>query len=136
MGPVGEVLKDAPLECGACNKCCRKNPGIFLIPEHGDDPGLYEGHLDVIDGRPILKTKSNGDCIYFDLEKGCTNYNNRPNVCRIYDCRSDYMQWLAKPRTERRAMMKSGLLNQSVQKEGRQRLKAVLSRNASTIAAD
>jgi len=33
-------------------------------------------------------------------------------------------------------MMKSGLLNQSVQKEGRQRLKAVLSRNASTIAAD
>ncbi len=136
MGQIDDILKDQPLNCGACNKCCRKNPGIFLLPEYGDDPALYEGALDEMDGRPILKTKSNGDCIYLDLEKGCMNYENRPRVCRTYDCRSDYMQWVVKPRAERRAMMKSGQLNQGVQKEGRTRLKAILGSKQSQIAAD
>lgn len=136
MGPVEDVLKDQPLACGACNKCCRKKPGILLFPEIGDDPSVYGDNVEMVDDRYILKTKSNGDCIYLDLKTGCTNYENRPTVCRTYDCRSDYIQWIAKPRTERRAMMKKGLLNQGVQKEGRSRLKAILASKAPPVAAD
>tara|TARA_E500000305_G_C3806593_1_gene136489 strand:- start:73 stop:489 length:417 start_codon:yes stop_codon:yes gene_type:complete len=136
MGQVEDVLKNQPLDCGACNKCCRKKPGILLFPEIGDDPAVYGDNVEIVDDRPILKTKPNGDCVYLDLETGCTNYENRPRVCRTYDCRSDYIQWIEKPRAERRAMMKKGLLNQSVQKEGRTRLKAILQSKRPLIVAD
>lgn len=126
MDDIDSIVRNHPLACGACNKCCRKNPGVLLFPELGDDPSLYDTYAELVDGRQLVKAKPNGDCTYLDLEKGCTIYEKRPRVCRSYDCRSDYITWVAHPREERRALMKSGRLNSGVQKEGRLRLKKIL----------
>jgi len=125
-----ELIIDArPLDCGTCRSCCQNNPGLFIIKELGDDPALYEGYLEERDGIPLIKTKSNGDCVFLDREKGCTAYDIRPSLCRKYDCRRDYIKWSALSRVERRALIKSRQVNQSVQKEGRRRLKKDIEAN-------
>ncbi|MBD3667334.1 MAG: YkgJ family cysteine cluster protein [Parvibaculaceae bacterium] len=125
MDELELILESNPLDCGACKKCCQNNPGILLLSDAGDDPSLYEGGVDFVDGQPILKRKANGDCVYLDSEKGCTIYEKRPQICRSYDCRRDYMRWISLSRQERRMQKKSGQLNPLVQKEGGRRLEAV-----------
>lgn len=136
MDEVEALILMNPLDCGSCSNCCQSNPGIYILEELDDDPSLYEGYLDYRDGQPILKTKPNGDCIFLDREKGCTAYDIRPNPCRSYDCRRDYMKWIAEPRAERRALLKRGFLKKHVQYEGRKRLKAILSDGGVSMPAE
>jgi Fe-S-cluster containining protein len=35
-------------------------------------------------GRIDLRDKADGDCVFFDEERGCTVYEDRPSQCRTY----------------------------------------------------
>ncbi len=126
MNNLEAIISAHPIECGACQKCCKSNPGIQILPEVGDDPDLYEGYTEVIQGQLLLKRQSNGDCIYLDSERGCTNYENRPSICRSFDCRRGYVHWMGRSRKERQAAKKSGQLNPKVQLEGEKQLQRSL----------
>lgn len=126
MDQLEAIISQNPIECGACQKCCQNNPGIQILPEFGDNPELYAGNTEEIEGQLVLKRQDNGDCIYLDSETGCTNYENRPSICRSFDCRRGYMHWMGHSRKERLAAKKSGQLNSKVQNEGGKQLKKVL----------
>ena len=129
MNQLETLISSNPIECGACQKCCQNNPGIQILPEFGDDPALYTGNTEEIDGHLVLKRQSNGDCVYLDSVTGCSNYENRPSICRSFDCRRGYMHWMGRRRKERLAAKKSGQLNPRVQREGEKQLKQILNAN-------
>jgi Fe-S-cluster containining protein len=65
-----------------------------------------------------LGHRENGDCAYLG-ESGCTIHENRPTVCRQFDCRT---MFLSMTRAERRAWIKSGNMSKEVFQAGRERL--------------
>ena len=81
-------------ECTRCGKCCTGAPGFVwvtdaemrAIAEYRAEPveevlGLYTR---LADGRRTLREKSNGDCVFYDREAGCTVYPVRPRQCRTW----------------------------------------------------
>lgn len=73
--------------CGSCVLCCRKQR-VFMardddavslraVPEYNSATGKMGMRL---------PRKLNGDCAYLG-DQGCTIYDRRPTVCRLYDCR-------------------------------------------------
>ena len=85
---MGVPLKDAKVPCGSCRACCQAE-AVDLIPEEGDDvAGL--GGVPGLRGRMVLPRKPNGECAHLTAE-GCGAYERRPVLCRIYDCRLQYL---------------------------------------------
>ena len=71
--------------CGACSACCHY-PGI-VVDEKRDRKRL--AHLLTErspDGELVLQRRSDGACAHLG-ERGCTVYEQRPSVCRTFDCR-------------------------------------------------
>lgn len=79
--------------CNGCKTCCRGEE-VMIKPEDGDDPAKYVTvpSIDPVRGVivQVLAQKQNGDCHYLG-ENGCTIYEDRPAVCRFYDCRVAYL---------------------------------------------
>lgn len=119
--------------CKGCTACCRGFQAICLFPEEGDIVENYDTMPFIervkmeSNGLPLpawlpdqwktlqmIKFKENGDCIYLG-EHGCTIYDNRPILCRSFDCRKNYLMWTKKRR------MNSGQ-NQEVFTAGKQRI--------------
>ena len=74
-----------PVPCGACTACCHY-PGI-VVDERRDRKRL--AHLLTErspDGELVLQRRSDGACAHLG-ERGCTVYEQRPSVCRTFDCR-------------------------------------------------
>ncbi len=81
-------------ECTRCGKCCTGDPGYVWVTE--EELSKIAAFL----GRPVqevrefysrkargqrsLREKSNGDCIFYDRQKGCTIYPVRPPQCRTW----------------------------------------------------
>ncbi len=109
--------------CNSCTACCQGD-GIFLHPEHGDDPTLYETEEM---GNPVtgevavkLKQKANGDCAYLDRGTGCTIWHKRPVICREFDCRVFATVLLAETtRTQRRRLVRQNIISKDVLAAGR-----------------
>ena len=76
----------ARVPCGTCTECCRgpnRNLYMDIIPE----ADLTRFTLEWRDnGRPVLATQANGDCLYL-IDSKCSIYKRRPQVCRAFDCR-------------------------------------------------
>ena len=81
----------ASAKCGACDgKCCRH---IALEIDEPDDAAQFvdirwylchQGvQVFVEDGKWYLQVYAR--CRYLDDNFSCTNYENRPNLCRSYD---------------------------------------------------
>jgi Fe-S-cluster containining protein len=85
---MGEA--SSPVPCGSCTLCCRHQK-VFLFP--GDDAAalLAVRGYNSATGKEgwRLQQKRNGDCLFLG-ERGCTIYERRPSVCRLYDCRDHY----------------------------------------------
>jgi Fe-S-cluster containining protein len=81
--------------CTRCGHCCTGAPGFVWV---NDDEVRA---LAVFRGEPVeevlglytrreggtrrsLKEKANGDCVFYDREKGCTVYPVRPRQCRTW----------------------------------------------------
>lgn len=104
------------LACNGCGACC-KGDLICLKPHLGDDPAIYQT-VTLPSGEIILAHAPNGDCIYLG-PNGCDNYENRPFVCRQFDCRKFYALLSKK---EREQLVKLGAISIEVIEAGRRRL--------------
>jgi Fe-S-cluster containining protein len=80
--------------CTRCGKCCTGEPGyvwvndgeVQAIARFRGEPveeviGLYTRMTSR--GR-TLREKTNGDCVFYDREAGCTIYDVRPRQCRTW----------------------------------------------------
>jgi len=84
-----DVPADVP--CGACNACCRTFHQLHIRPgEKRARKRLPKEHLSVARGLPpgylLLGHTEDGACPVL-VEGLCTIYEDRPLVCRTYDCR-------------------------------------------------
>ena len=80
--------------CTRCGKCCTGDPGfVWVTDEELAALAKYRGEPveEVIGlytrksrGRRTLKEKANGDCVFYDRQKGCTVYPVRPAQCRTW----------------------------------------------------
>lgn len=107
--------------CGTCRRCCQGNSMVMLMPQDGDDVASYEHEfveLPVIGSGPILKRKPNGDCVYLG-ENGCTIHDRAPIVCRVFDCRGAYADFMRRPRAERRRALRDRLVDHEILDVGR-----------------
>jgi Fe-S-cluster containining protein len=84
-----DVPADVP--CGSCNACCRTFHQIHLRPgEKRARKRLPKDYLSVARGLPpgylLLGYTDKGACPVL-IDGRCTIYEDRPLVCRTYDCR-------------------------------------------------
>lgn len=88
------------VDCGSCRACCHQT--VRLI-EGQDDPRDYD------QANGVLRQRPDGACIYLDDQTGCTIYERRPAMCRMFDCGAWYSKlWMGKyTRNERRQRLKS-----------------------------
>lgn len=76
MIPVPTVKVD----CGACRGCCSQI--VVLTPND-----LQRGPWKIAEGTDlILERRADGGCVYLDGMLGCTVYERRPDMCRMFDC--------------------------------------------------
>lgn len=86
QGIRGHTLDRVP--CGSCVACCRSD---FPVPLTKEECRRFPSMLDEITGRRVLQ-RVGRDCIMFDAEQNrCSVYADRPQTCRIYDCRQQYL---------------------------------------------
>jgi len=74
-----------PVPCGGCSACCYYDG----IPVGEKRDGKRLAHLLTersADGKLVLQRRSDGACIHLG-EQGCNVYEQRPAVCRTFDCR-------------------------------------------------
>ncbi len=90
---LGTLLRDAPADvpCGSCNACCRTFHQLHIRPgEKRARRRLPKEHLSVARGLPpgylLLGYTEDGSCPML-VGGRCTIYEDRPLVCRTYDCR-------------------------------------------------
>lgn len=107
---------ESTVNCAGCTACCSKE-WIFL--DENDDPNQYQTQpAPPESGRQYaLAQKPNGDCVYLENGK-CSNYENRPEVCRDYDCRVAYVFW---PKHHQKAMIEAGTLRPEQMEAGKKR---------------
>jgi Fe-S-cluster containining protein len=80
------LSSESTVDCGTCRACCsfQRNE-----PKPGDDLSVFVESQ--VDGETtmVLPQKDNMECLYLSVDNGCDVYENRPTMCRIFDCR-DY----------------------------------------------
>lgn len=118
----GASPKTTAVPCKNCTLCCRGFQAIVLHPECGDDISRYQT-VEIphpLTGEPasMIEQKPNGDCVYL-TEKGCGIYDDRPVICREYDCRKQYMTLT---KATRQALVDKGIASKSTFEAGKQRL--------------
>jgi Fe-S-cluster containining protein len=77
-------------DCLACGRCCAKksiklNP--FEIAMLAKRRGISTTELMVLatdENAPVLRTKQDGFCIFYQAGPGCTVHSARPLACRLY----------------------------------------------------
>lgn len=80
--------------CTQCGKCCTGEPGFVWVndDELAAIAKFLREPLDEVRarftrtarGRRTLREKANGDCVFYDAQKGCTIYPVRPPQCRTW----------------------------------------------------
>jgi uncharacterized protein len=80
--------------CSRCGHCCTGAPGFVWVTE--DELAtiakflgqplreVRDRHARKSRGRITLRERANGDCVFFDRQKGCTIYPVRPPQCRTW----------------------------------------------------
>ncbi len=80
--------------CTMCGKCCTGEPGFVWVDE-AELARIAEVLNEPVEevrafhakpaGRGMsLREKANGDCTFYDREKGCLVYEARPRQCRTW----------------------------------------------------
>jgi len=96
--------------CERCGQCCIKDTPVLLKEDlpllirgiisekdiytirDGEavrsfiDGDIYFSSMELIKIQPIIGTST---CLFYDYEEGCTIYENRPTVCKEYECWSE-----------------------------------------------
>ena len=81
-------------QCTRCGKCCTGAAGYVWVND--EEIAAIAGHrgegvsqTETLFTRPVgrrrsLKERDNGDCVFFDKDRGCTIYQVRPRQCRTW----------------------------------------------------
>ena len=80
--------------CTQCGKCCTGDPGFVWVTDaevaalarfRGESLDEFTAlHTRKTRGKRTLREKANGDCVFYDRQKGCTVYPVRPMQCRTW----------------------------------------------------
>ncbi len=80
--------------CTQCGHCCTGAPGYVWVNDEeiaalAEYLGERREEVEGLYTRPVgrrrsLREKANGDCVFYDREKGCTVYPVRPRQCRTW----------------------------------------------------
>lgn len=80
--------------CTRCGKCCTGEPGFVWINDEELAALAEYLHEPLAQVKAMytrrsyaeltLREQSNGDCIFYDREQGCTIYPVRPRQCRTW----------------------------------------------------
>ncbi|HYT90110.1 MAG TPA: YkgJ family cysteine cluster protein [Gemmataceae bacterium] len=80
--------------CTQCGHCCTGAPGYVWVSDdeiaalaafRGETAEQLQGLSTRLAHRGrTLREKANGDCVFYDREKGCTVYPVRPRQCRTW----------------------------------------------------
>jgi Fe-S-cluster containining protein len=80
--------------CTRCGNCCTGAPGFVWVNEdeiaaiakfRGEEIDQTRKAYTRQESHDLsLKEKANGDCIFYDRQKGCTIYPVRPRQCRTW----------------------------------------------------
>lgn len=80
--------------CTQCGKCCTGDPGYVWVTDEeimalaaalGEPRREFEEfHTRKARGKVTLREKANGDCVFYDQNRGCTVYSIRPQQCRTW----------------------------------------------------
>jgi uncharacterized protein len=80
--------------CTQCGKCCTGEPGYVWVSDEEIDKlaanrGMKRNEFVAIytykaRGKVSLREKPNGDCTFYDSNRGCTVYSVRPIQCRTW----------------------------------------------------
>ena len=86
-------IPEVKVACGNCRGCCYQV--VLLTPND-----LKRGPWDTVDEFGQLRRREDGACIYLDKMLGCTVYDRRPEMCRIFSCAGWYEQLTPDERRE------------------------------------
>jgi hypothetical protein len=75
-----------PVPCGNCSACCYY-AGIPVDKKRDRRRLPYLLTERNADGELVLQQRADGACVHLG-EQGCTVYEQRPAVCRSFDCRA------------------------------------------------
>jgi len=80
--------------CTRCGNCCTGIPGFVWVTEEeiraiAEFRGELVAELSAVHTRPAgkhrsLREKPNGDCVFYEKDRGCTIYPVRPRQCRTW----------------------------------------------------
>jgi uncharacterized protein len=80
--------------CTRCGDCCTGVPGfVWVTDDELADIASFLGqpvaevrelYTRKARGKRTLREKTNGDCVFFERNKGCTIYSVRPPQCRTW----------------------------------------------------
>ncbi len=83
-----------PFTCTQCGACCTGAPGfVWVDDDEISQLATFRGEsveefgkrfLRRVGNRISLIERPNGDCIFWDWQKGCTVYDARPVQCRTW----------------------------------------------------
>lgn len=113
------------VNCNGCTLCCRREL-VILVP--GDDTSRYPEAM-IIDvpspyGQPqtrVIPHRPDGACVYLGMH-GCTIYEKRPTMCRVFSCVGFVRQWAQKSASQIRKAMKRGEIDREVWAAGMSRI--------------
>jgi Fe-S-cluster containining protein len=86
--------KGLRFECTQCGHCCTGAPG-FVWVDDSEIAALAAFRAESVEQvtalytravqrKRSLRERANGDCIFYDRQKGCTVYPARPRQCRTW----------------------------------------------------
>lgn len=108
-----DPVREAHVDCGACRLCCH-HQRVLVTP--GDPEELYDTES-VLDGKfKLLRQRPDGSCIHLG-PGGCEVYENRPAICRAFDCGGWFRSWT---RDERRQMSRQDPTVKALLERGRE----------------
>ncbi len=80
--------------CTQCGKCCTGTPGVVWVDDDeitklAAARGMVRHEFEAVftrkvRGRVSLRERPNGDCVFYDADRGCTVYRDRPTQCRTW----------------------------------------------------
>jgi Fe-S-cluster containining protein len=113
LNPKPLTGNEAHIDCGACRACCHQ---IVVLDDR--ETG-YDCDTHATPNGPVrlLKRQADGACIYL-TDAGCSIYDARPAVCRLFDCGGWYKE---APRAAVKSMIREGGQYKRMAKEGRKR---------------
>ena len=83
-----------PFSCTRCGHCCTGEPGFVWVNDEeiaaianvrGESVEQVAGlYVKPAGRRRSLREKENGDCVFYERDRGCTIYEVRPRQCRTW----------------------------------------------------